>query len=202
MTMEEKPRVLILSDLWGFSKTAWYPPFEESLEDYFDIDFQDSRALAGIGDIPLEERAIHNQFVNGGIEEAVKTLCRQGNSYEALLGVSVGGVIGWKAILKGLNANRLYAISATRLRFETEKPQCPVKLYFGENDPFSPDDTWEESMGVELLRLMQGHNLYYEKLIGKFISLNHIVSDYHKTLKPDKQIISSRNNPDSKPKTL
>ena len=58
------------------------------------------------------------------------------------MGFSIGGTIAWKASLKGLNVYQLITVSSTRLRFETEIPNCQIKLYFGGKDLNMPDLEW------------------------------------------------------------
>ena len=60
----------------------------------------------------------------------------------AILGFSIGGTIAWKASLRGLKTTELIAVSSTRLRFETEIPDCKVKLYFGDQDLNAPNEQW------------------------------------------------------------
>ena len=72
-----------------------------------------------------------------------------------------GGVILWKAALRGLQMEKLIAISSTRLRKETEKPNRPFSLFFGENDVFQPNKEWFNQMGIKGHFITEGdHEIY------------------------------------------
>jgi pimeloyl-ACP methyl ester carboxylesterase len=81
-----------------------------------------------------------------------------------ILAFSIGGTIAWKAILKGLKVERLFAVSSTRLRYETEVPDCEIKLYFGEKDNWKPDEYWFEKHQItpEIIK-NKSHQMYLEK---------------------------------------
>ena len=66
-----------------------------------------------------------------------------------VLAFSTGGTIAYKAALLGLPAKSLTLVSATRIRLENEKPNCPVSLYYGGNDAFAPSQEWAEKLGLE-----------------------------------------------------
>ncbi len=100
---------------------------------------------SGLMDLDLSDNSkncIHAQFVNGGIKRAARKLCRKEKQAVNVMAFSVGGVIAWKAALQVLPVKRLYAISATRLRYETKKPDCKCTLYFGEEDGYKPTVNW------------------------------------------------------------
>lgn len=98
MNQVDKPNLLILSDLWGTSKMEWYAPYKLYLDDIFDIEFSDSRELAGISLDITEEEVLHQLFVSGGIVRAVNALISSKKEYTTILGMSVGGTIGWQAL--------------------------------------------------------------------------------------------------------
>jgi len=159
---KEKPRLLILSDMWGKKRKDWFPSYIAQLEPHFTVDFIDCSELAKI-DLPVfEENTLHHEYVRGGIDRAVKALSQETATYDALLAMSIGGVIGWQSLLKGLDAKRFYAVSATRLRYETDKPTCPIQLYYGSEDPFIPDSNWYRSLKIESTVLPLDHEMYYE----------------------------------------
>ncbi len=141
-----KNRLIILSDLWGNEKAEWISIYIKALSVTYEVKFYDSCSLAGISTINLSEEERHLFFVDRGIENAVNELLRLEKEEVSILAFSVGGVIGWKAILRGLNATKFIAISSTRLRYEIEKPLSDVILYYGELDSFKPKGLWFEKM--------------------------------------------------------
>lgn len=159
-----KPRLIILSDLWGKEKAEWIANYIEILESKFDIKFYDCCELANIDKTDYAEKNLHNQFVNGGIERAVENLLKIENEKIDVLAFSIGGTIAWKAGLKGLNVEKLFAVSSTRLRYENEIPNCAIKLYFGENDSNKPNEDWFEKQAIdfEIIKKKE-HNFYVEK---------------------------------------
>ncbi|MEO8237445.1 MAG: alpha/beta hydrolase [Flavobacterium sp.] len=114
-----KPRLLILSDLFGGKNPEWVNYYVEKLKSKFEIQYYDVLELGDIDTIDSGEVNIHNQFLNGGIDKAVEVLLHQEKEKVTILGFSIGGTIAWKAALKGLKVSHLIAVSSTRLRFET-----------------------------------------------------------------------------------
>lgn len=137
-----KPRLLILSDLFGGKNPKWIKCYIEILEFKFDIQYYDVLKLGKIDTSDLDEKNIHTQFLNTGIDKAVQNLLNLEKGKVTVLGFSIGGIIAWKSSLKGLNVSQLIAVSSTRLRFETEIPNCKIKLYFGSKDLNLPDLQW------------------------------------------------------------
>lgn len=135
-----KPRLILLSDLFG-GNPEWIQYYVEILEPKFDVQFYDVLKLAQI-DSSNDEKEIHNQFLSRGIEKAVANLLNYEKGDIAILGFSIGGTIAWKASLRGLKTIQLVAVSSTRLRFETEVPNCEMQLYFGSNDFNKPNQQW------------------------------------------------------------
>ncbi len=154
-----KPRLIILSDLWEFSGSEWVHDYVNILESTFEIQTYDCCSLAEIDRSNLTESTIHNQFINGGVKNAVKKILEIETDKVSVLGFSVGGTIAWKAVLKGLNADKLYAVSSTRLRYETQKPNCLAKLYYGEHDRFRPNSNWFTKV---LIKEKEDHLMYSE----------------------------------------
>lgn len=112
--------------------------------------------------LPYEEKSIHQQFINGGIERAVQQLLAKEKSRSSyVLAFSIGGTIAWKAGLRGLAIQHCFAISANRLRYETQQAKHPVHLYYGQDDPYRPQQDWLDQMNVNY-RLIpgKGHLLY------------------------------------------
>ena len=174
-----KPKLLILSDLWGKQKMAWLTQYIEQLENEFKVVFKDCRELGQVDTTIHEEKGLHESFVNGGINRAVSTLSADHIEYAALLGVSIGGTIGWKAISQGLKVQRYYGVSATRLRYETEKPDVPIWLYYGQNDPFISDTEWLKAMDIKRRFLPLNHKMYYEQEVAKLVC-QQIINDMDK----------------------
>ncbi|MNE20864.1 hypothetical protein D3C80_1140070 [compost metagenome] len=159
-----KPKLIILSDLWGKEKSNWVSDYVELLKDKFEIQYYDCCELGGIDKTDYTEENIHSQFVNGGIEKAVENLLKAEKNQINILAFSVGGTIAWKAALKGLNTNGFLAVSSTRLRYETKVPDCNIRLYFGERDSSKPDKDWFEKHAIdfEILKNKE-HDFYTEK---------------------------------------
>ena len=79
----------------------------------------------------------------------------------SVLAFSVGGTIAWRAALSGLPVDQLFAISATRLRYEAEKPNCELRLWYGALDPYQPNAEWYEKMQLSAYQWpAQGHDIY------------------------------------------
>ena len=158
-----KPKLLILSDLFGFDNSSWIKIYEELLKSDFQLVFYDSCKLAGINNVDLTEEELHSQFINGGINSAVNELLKLENEELNVLAFSIGGTIGWKAALKGLKINRLYAVSSTRLRYETKRPSCIIQLIFGEKDAFKPENVWFKKLNIEAEIIENGQHEIYTK---------------------------------------
>jgi len=159
-----KPRLVILSDLFGGKDPKWLKSYVEILESKFDIQYYDVLELGEINVVDSSEINIHNQFVNGGIDNAIQNLLSYEKGEVIVIAFSIGGTIAWKAILKGLKVSHLIAVSSTRLRFETRKPDCKIKLYFGEKDPNAPSLKW--FLDLKIPRQFfenQDHQLYLKK---------------------------------------
>lgn len=159
-----KPRLIILSDLWGKEKSDWVSDYVEQLKDKFEIQFYDCCELGAIDSTNYTEESLHIQFVNGGIEKVIENLLEAEKNQIDILAFSVGGTIAWKAALKGLDIRNLFAVSSTRLRFEEDIPNGVIKLYYGENDINKPSNNWFEkhSINFEIIK-NKGHNFYTQK---------------------------------------
>ena len=159
-----KPRLIILSDLWGKEKSEWVSAYIELLKDIFEIQYYDCCELGEIDKTHYTEENLHCQFVNGGIEKAVENLLIAEKNQIDVFAFSIGGTIAWKAFLKGQNVRCLFAVSSTRLRHEKEMPKGVVKLYYGENDSNKPSNDWFEkhSIDFEIIKNKE-HDFYTEK---------------------------------------
>ncbi len=156
-----KREVVIVSDLWGAKRSEWLVNFKALLEDQYEVKFYDACQLGGIDLTIYEQENLHRQFLDFGIEKAVSNLLKLESEPKVYLGCSISGVILWKAALIGLPIERLIAISSTRLRKETERPNCPLSLFFGENDPYQPEQNWFNQMGIKGHFIPKGdHDIY------------------------------------------
>jgi hypothetical protein len=175
-----KPKLIILSDLWGIEKSAWINDYTEILDSNFEIHYYDCCNLGQVDKSECQESNLHNQFVNGGIEAATKRLLELEKKRIDVLAFSIGGVIAWKAQLNGLKINTLYSISSTRLRYEKEKPKCNLSLYFGDKDHYKPTPEWFDSMELKpKIFKNKEHKLYTEiDCISKIC--NDIKTHYNK----------------------
>lgn len=159
-----RPRLLILSDLWGKAKSSWVDDYINLLQDTFEIQFYDCCELGGVDTTIFIEENIHSQFVNGGIERAVDVLLDKEKKQVFMLAFSIGGTIAWKAALNGLNIETLYLISSTRLRYEIQAPSCNLKLYYGDQDNYIPDISWFINFQIiPELNKNKSHLMYVEK---------------------------------------
>ena len=159
-----KKRLLILSDLWGAKKSDWITNYFNLLEADFDITYYDCCELGAVDKTVMTEEALHVQFINHGITTAVEKLLKLELEEVNVLAFSIGGAIAWKAALNGLIVKNLYAISATRLRYELDKPNCEINLIYGEHDSFKPSSEWYEKMNLSYNILNDvGHDLYSKK---------------------------------------
>lgn len=87
-----------------------------------------------------------------------------------VLAFSVGGAIAWRAIQAGLVVDQLYAVSATRLRYETAPLRVQGRLYFGEEDPYTPNPEWrtQQTIAIQMLAGEQ-HECYQKQSVAELI---------------------------------
>ncbi len=169
--MANTNKLVILTDLWGRRDLNWIEPYAEYLKSYFDLSIYDSTELAEISIAFQNEELIHSQFINGGIDNAAKniSLLLKDKSVH-ILGFSIGGLIVWKAILAGMKAESLTAVSSTRLRNEEQGPTCPISLHYGADDENKPNEKWFEKMNLEArFHKNMTHNFYHENEMVKII---------------------------------
>ncbi len=161
--MDVKPRLIILSDLWGAKDNEWVSLYTDLLND-FDIQYYDCRELGNVDTFTKNQKIIHQQFLASGIDSAVTKLQVLERGEVTVLAFSIGGIIAWKAGLKGLKMNSFYAVSSTRLRHEITKPLGRLKLYFGDGDSFQPSKEWYEKLDVDFdIVKNKGHKMYSEE---------------------------------------
>lgn len=158
-----KQRFIILSDLWGLEEAGWMLIYKRQLAPYFDLEFYDSRKLVDLDLSDHSRSVIHARFVNGGINRAIRKLCRKEKQPINVLAFSIGGVIAWKAALDGLPVKNMYAISSTRLRYETQKPACKCTLYYGEEDDYKPSVDWHANLVLDCNFVENGEHEIYQQ---------------------------------------
>lgn len=167
---KNKPKLLILSDIWGKEKSEWIDEYTSVLTPYFKIQYYDICCLGEIDKNQYTEEKLHLQFVNGGIEKATANLLKLEKEPVYILGFSTGGHIAWRAGLYGLKIKYLFAVSSTRLRYETEKPKTNINLSYGDNDPYIPRPIWFQKMGLSARFYKdEAHEMYRKKEIAKDI---------------------------------
>jgi pimeloyl-ACP methyl ester carboxylesterase len=174
-----KPRLIILSDLWGKEKSDWVSVHVELLKDKFEIQYYDCCELGGIDKVNYTEESLHSQFVNSGIEKAVENLLKVEKNQVDILAFSIGGTIAWKAALKGLNVRSLFAVSATRLRYEDEIPNGAIKLYYGENDSNKPSNDWFEKHSIDFEIIKNREHVFYAEKDCSTLICDEILKKIH-----------------------
>lgn len=166
-----RPRLIILSDLWGKERSGWVKYYTKHLENYFEIQYYDSCELAEIDILHYHKELVHQQFINGGFDKAVKNLKIKEDEKISVLGFSIGGFIAWKAMVESLPAGNLFAVSSTRLRQEIQKPRGFIQLYYAENDTYRPTDRWFLTLNLEReIFAEEDHDFYQKENVGKLIS--------------------------------
>lgn len=160
-----KKELIIVSDLWGRNRSDWLVHFEQLLGERYDLKFYDACQLGEVDLTDYNQENLHRQFVDFGIEKAVNKLLNLEPKPKLYIGISVGGVILWRAGLLGLPIQKLVTISATRLRHETEKPNVPIQLFFGLLDEYQPDKNWFNALQVDGHFIPKGdHDIYQNSL--------------------------------------
>jgi pimeloyl-ACP methyl ester carboxylesterase len=170
-----KPRLIILSDLWGKEKSNWVAGYIQLLNDKFEIQYYDCCGLGEIDKTNYTEENLHNQFINGGIEKAVTNLLKTEKNQIDILAFSIGGTIAWKAALMGLNVRSLFAVSSTRLRYEDKIPNGAIKLYYGENDRNKPSNDWFEKHSIDFEIIKNKEHDFYTKNDSSTLICNEIL---------------------------
>jgi hypothetical protein len=174
-----KPRLIILSDLWGKEKSEWVSDYIQLLKDKFGIQYYDCCELGEIDKVNYTEENLHRQFVNGGIENAVANLLKTEKNQIDILAFSIGGTIAWKSALKGLNVRRLFAVSSTRLRYEEKIPNGAIKLYYGENDSNKPSNNWFEKHSIDFQIIKNKEHEFYTEIDCTTLICDEILKKIH-----------------------
>ncbi|AXT62145.1 alpha/beta hydrolase [Aquimarina sp. AD10] len=158
-----KPKLLLLSDLWGIENAVWIQDYLQRLESDFEIKVYDSCRLGEINTSSTLETKRHQQFIDKGIDNAVQKLLKLEKKKINILAFSIGGTIAWKAGLQGLDIDHFYSVSSTRLRYEDEIPKAKIKLYFGGDDVYKPNVEWFKKNEIDnKIYKNKAHHLYSE----------------------------------------
>lgn len=169
-----KPRLILLSDLWGQQRSNWWIFYTRLLQNQFEIQWYDSCELGQISLQPYEQECLHQQFVGGGIQRAARQLYELGHDIQVpriVLSFSIGGTIAWKAIQEGLKVQQFYAVSATRLRYEQTPLSNKGCLFFGEKDAYSPSQDWYDQQTIQYKILpKQNHDCYQTLPVAEHIA--------------------------------
>ena len=99
-------KLVILSDLWGNLNSGWLVHYTAILNNHFEIEYYDCRELGEIDLREYSEEKIHQLFMNGGVDKAVKNLLKKESGVIHVLGFSIGG---------------LYSLESSSRRFKSEK---------------------------------------------------------------------------------
>lgn len=159
-----KSKLIILSDLWGIKRSNWTKTYLDILSKNFEIQYYDCCCLGGIDVSNYQETIIHKQFVTSGIKIAIKKLLELEKGRVNILAFSIGGIIAWKSEIQGLDIDKLYIVSSTRLRYETRKPSCYTKLFFGKNDTYKPSNYWLNKLKIKYkISENRSHNMYMKE---------------------------------------
>lgn len=162
-------RIIVLTDLKGqpaLSKQELHLIIGAS-EVHKSIERVDSRVLAEIPKSKWNKEEIHLAFIEGGIEMAVQNLNLLCKEKIDLIGYSIGGTIAWKTALSNENVDSIYAVSATRLRKELRKPDCRIRLLYGDQDLYTPGPNWCEELDLSPLVLTQARHEFYTQRKGQ-----------------------------------
>ncbi|MCC6448611.1 MAG: hypothetical protein IT215_07985 [Chitinophagaceae bacterium] len=80
-------KLLILSDLFGNRNTNWVDSYIDFFKHNFQVQYYECCELAGIDIEKTDKDEIHQQFIGGGIEKAVKKYCIKKKRKLKLLGL-------------------------------------------------------------------------------------------------------------------
>ena len=175
-----KPRLLILSDMWGLEGCAWIGQYVELLDPVFSIQLYDSCELGNVDVAEADEEAVHSAFVQSGIDIAARRLLELEPNEVDVLAFSVGGTIAWKAGMTGMRIGHFYAASSTRLRLQTEKPAIPTRLFYGSDDLHQPKASWFEQMELGSPIMVSGAHDFYTSTAAATRICGTILADREK----------------------
>ncbi|MBW7845111.1 MAG: alpha/beta hydrolase [Bacteroidia bacterium] len=154
--------LLIVSDMWGFEHAMWLDNYILNLKDHFIIKRIDCNKIGKI--TASTENAIHQQFLDFGIDLVVEHILYYNQREVSILGFSIGGFIAWQAGHRGLSIKDFYAVSSTRLRLENYKPNTKsIHLYYGSDDSNIPNFDWHDMHSIKPNLIPNGNHLIYRK---------------------------------------
>ena len=176
--MRNEKRLILLSDLWGKEKASWIDQYTTILKGHFDLQFYDSCELGDVSKSDYTQESLHQQFIDFGIDQSVQNLIQLEKKRLSVLAFSVGGVIAWNYALQTSLLDKLYCVSSTRLRYETQKPEGHIELYYGKLDQHQPAQEWFEKIGLDCIGFNQrGHDLYTEPSFANNLA-EHIIRSH------------------------
>lgn len=171
--MNNPHKIILISDLWGGKEPSWTKAYQERLSANFTLQYLDACVLGNIDTSHYTQEHLHQQFVTFGIDAAADRLVEMFDESHTFIGCSVGGVILWRAALKGLPFQKLMTISATRLRHETQPLDGDTFHYYGNEDSYTPTKHWLQTTGGNKYELLDGgHNIYKEKEVASLCISN------------------------------
>lgn len=174
----KKPRLVILSDLWGIKQSDWLQYYIQHLKNTFYIQYYDCRVLGNLDLNENNEKELHSKFLNSGIDTAISELKKKEKLPAQILAFSIGGLIAWKFALETDKVKSLWLISSTRLRLENTKPNCYIQLYYGQDDPNRPKKNWFDQLELTPLLLKnKQHDIYTEASFASIISTELILQE-------------------------
>ena len=170
-------RLVIVSDMWGSKKGLWITSYLGYLQQYFDIVYYDLQQLADVDPSTLSSDHKCHEFLKEGLDTGVNQLLKKESLPSHYLTFCSGGTIAWQAALSGLPMKSLYAVSAKNLNSMEEKPKCPIKLVFGENQWDIPSEEWSGKMNIPLDIVKNfGNELYSDEVIIQKVCLSLLES--------------------------
>ncbi|MDF0707980.1 hypothetical protein [Flagellimonas okinawensis] len=165
-------KLVVISDKWGAKKGLWIASYFGYLQQYYDIVFHDCQQLGNVDVSIFSEENIDKAFNEGGVERAVSNLIRKESEPAHFLAFGTGAAVTYKAVLKGLPAKSVTAISALGIENEDQLLSADVDLIYGECDKLKPGLGWAKSVGAKLRIVPNfGHSLYSDEKIISDISL-------------------------------
>jgi len=170
-------RLVVLSDIWGAKKGMWITSYLGYLQQYFDIVYYDSQQLSDIDVVNYTPEEVCAALEHGGMDTAVAQLMIKETVPSHYLSFCCGGLIAWKAALRGLPMKSLYSVSPLNIQLENERPDIPVTLLYGEHQEDRPSQAWVDHMNVPIEVVPKfGRELYTDEKIIKKVSLNILES--------------------------
>ena len=172
----------------GSKRGLWITSYLGYLQQYFDIEFYDSTQLANIDIAVHTDENVYKAFVDGGLDTAVAHLLKIEHIESHYLAFCAGGTIAWKAGMMGLPMKSLHAVSPLGLENFDWKPECPVKLIYGEYGDFKrniPGKAWADKVSVPMEIMPKfGGDLYSDEIIIQKVCLSLLESVLKKQYQP------------------